>query len=444
MSTEEPTAASGPEPVTRTLSRSQRVHSRLPRRQGARADEAAGNAPVIPAAPSPDLFAKAYGYIRPQQVKAMGLYPYFLPVESSEGAEVVIEGKRRIMVGSNNYLGLTHDPRLMAAAEAATRKYGTACTGSRFLNGNTDLHEKLEHELASLVGKEAALVFPTGFQTNLGVVAALVGHGDAVFIDKLDHASIVDGAALSNGRVVRFRHNDLEHLEQRLAVSGGLGKMVIVDGVFSMEGDIADIPALVELCSAYDARLVVDDAHGLGVFGKNGAGVAEHFGMTARVDLIVGTFSKSLASIGGFVAGEAAVINFLRHTARNVIFSAAVPASACAAALTAVEIIRTEPERRERLWAHARRMKRELTALGFDTLASESPIVPIVVGGMLRTFQFWRQLFDAGVFTNPVIAPAVPDNACRIRTSYMSTHTDDQLDEVLEVFERCGREAGLI
>lgn len=374
----------------------------------------------------------------------MGLYPYFFPVEQSNGTEVVIEGRRRIMIGSNNYLGLTHDPRLMEAAEAAIRRYGTACTGSRFLNGNTDLHERLEHDLAALVGKPAALVFPTGFQTNLGVIATLVGPGDAVFIDKLDHASIVDGAVQSGGHIERFRHGDLAHLERKLAYRADLAKLVVVDGVFSMEGDLADVPRLVQLCRAYGARLVVDDAHGVGVFGPNGGGVAEHFGLTNEVDLIVGTFSKSLASIGGFVAGDEPVISYLRHTARNVIFSAAIPASACAAALKAVEIIRTEPERRERLWANARRMKRELTAMGFDTLDSESPIVPVVVGDMMRTFRFWRDLFDAGVFTNPVIPPAVPENSCRIRTSYMATHTDEQLDEVLEIFQRCGRAAGLI
>jgi 8-amino-7-oxononanoate synthase len=421
------------------------VHSRWIRRNGAQDDLAQDPARVVPQVEaSPDLFAKAHEYTRPEEVRAMGLYPYFYPVESSHGTEVVMEGRRRIMIGSNNYLGLTHDPRLVEAAEQATRKYGTACTGSRFLNGNTDLHERLEDELAALVGKEAALVFPTGFQTNLGVIATLVGPGDAVFIDKLDHASIVDGAVQSGGHIERFRHGDLRHLEAKLAYRAGMAKMVIVDGVFSMEGDLADVPGLVELCREHGARLVVDDAHGVGVFGAQGGGVAQHFGLEDEVDLIVGTFSKSLASIGGFVAGDAQVVSYLRHNARNVIFSAAIPASACAAALKAVEIIRTEPERREKLWENARRMKSELTAMGFNTLTSESPIVPVVVGSMIQTFKFWRALFDAGIFTNPVIAPAVPENSCRIRTSYMATHTSEQLDEVLEAFQRCGREAGLI
>jgi 8-amino-7-oxononanoate synthase len=391
-----------------------------------------------------DVFAKAYAYVRPQEVRALGLYPYFLPVERSDATEVVIEGAPRIMVGSNNYLGLTNDPRVIEAAADALKKYGSACTGSRFLNGNTDLHERLEEELAKLMGKPAALVFPTGYQANLGVISALCSSRDVLLLDKLNHASMFDGAALSGAEVVRFRHGDLDHLEARLARATGRPKMVIVDGVFSMEGDIANLPKLVEQCEAHGARLVVDDAHGVGVFGPTGAGVAEHFGITSRVDLIIGTFSKSFASIGGFVVGDEAVISYIRHTARSLIFSAAIPASACAAVIAAIDIMRKEPERRERLWAHARRMQRELSGMGFDTAGTESPIVPVVVGGTLRTFEFWRKLFDAGVFTNPVIAPAVPPTSGRIRTSYMATHTDSQLDFVLDAFSRVGREMGLI
>lgn len=391
-----------------------------------------------------DMLAKAYAYNRPQEVKALGLYPYFLPVEQSDATEVMIEGKRRVMVGSNNYLGLTNDPRVLEAASQALRKYGSACTGSRFLNGNTDLHDRLELELAKLVGKDAALVFPTGYQANLGVISALAGPGDVLLIDKLNHASMVDGATLSGAEVVRFRHGDLDHLEARLNRAVGRPKMVIVDGVFSMEGDLADIPRIADLCDAHSARLVVDDAHGIGVFGETGAGVCEHFALTHRVDLIVGTFSKSFASIGGFVAGDEAVISYLRHNARSLIFSASIPASACATVLTAIDIMREEPERRERLWQNARRMQRELSGLGFDTFGSESPIVPVIVGGTLRTFEFWKRLLDAGVFTNPVIAPAVPATSGRIRTSYMATHTDLQLDFVLDAFERVGREMDLI
>jgi len=391
-----------------------------------------------------DMLAKAYSYTRPQEVKALGLYPYFLPVEQSDATEVMIEGKRRVMVGSNNYLGLTNDPRVLEAASQALKKYGSACTGSRFLNGNTDLHDRLEIELAKLVGKDAALVFPTGYQANLGVISAIAGPGDVLLIDKLNHASMVDGATLSGAEVVRFRHGDLAHLEARLNRAVGRPKMVIVDGVFSMEGDLADIPRIADLCDAHSARLVVDDAHGIGVFGETGAGVCEHFGITNRVDLIVGTFSKSFASIGGFVAGDDAVISYLRHTARSLIFSASIPASACATVLTAIDIMRQEPERRQRLWANARRMQKELSSLGFDTFGSESPIVPVIVGGTLRTFEFWKRLLDAGVFTNPVIAPAVPATSGRIRTSYMATHTDSQLDFVLDAFQTVGREMDLI
>lgn len=398
----------------------------------------------IGASQSIDMLAKAYAYTRPEEMKELGLYPYFLPVERSDATEVMIDGRRRVMVGSNNYLGLTNDSRVLEAASAALKKYGSACTGSRLLNGNTDLHDRLETELATLVGKDAALVFPTGYQANLGVISALAGPGDVLMIDKLNHASMVDGAALSGAEVVRFRHADLAHLEARLNRAAGRPKMVIVDGVFSMEGDLADVPRIADLCDAHSARLVVDDAHGIGVFGATGAGVCEHFGVADRVDLIVGTFSKSFASIGGFVAGDAAVISYLRHNARSLIFSASIPASACATVLTAIEIMREEPERRERLWQNARRMQRELSGLGFDTFGSESPIVPVIVGGTLRTFEFWKKLLDAGVFTNPVIAPAVPATSGRIRTSYMATHTDSQLDFVLDAFERVGREMDLI
>lgn len=400
--------------------------------------------PAANIATNTDMLAKAYAYSRPQEVRALGLYPYFIPVEQSDATEVMVEGRSRIMVGSNNYLGLTNDPRVLEAAAAALQKYGSACTGSRFLNGNTDLHERLEVELAQLMGKDAALVFPTGYQANLGVISALAGPGDVLLIDKLNHASMVDGATLSGAEVVRFRHGDLKHLEARLTRAAGRPKMVIVDGVFSMEGDLADVPRIADMCDAHSARLIVDDAHGVGVFGETGAGVCEHFGMTSRVDLIVGTFSKSFASIGGFVVGDEAVISFLRHTARSLIFSASIPASACATVLAAIEIMRQEPERRVRLWENARRMQRELSGLGFDTFGSESPIVPVIVGGTLRTFEFWKRLLDAGVFTNPVIAPAVPATSGRIRTSYMATHTEAQLDQVLDAFQRVGREMDLI
>ena len=395
---------------------------------------------------SSDVFFKTRDFTRLAEAKASGLYPYFVPIESSTGTEVVVDGKRRVMIGSNNYLGLTHDPRVIAAAQAAIEKYGSACTGSRFLNGNTDLHDRIEVKLAELTGKEAGLVFSTGFQTNLGVIATLVGRTDFVYIDKLDHASIVDGCFLSAGDTVRFRHGDLDDLEAKLARGNrnGGGKLIVVDGVFSMEGDIVDLPRLVELCAQYDARLVVDDAHSIGVLGETGAGTAEHFGLTPQVDLIVGTFSKSFASIGGFVTGEREVIEYLKHQARALIFSASMPPSACAAVLTCIDIMAAEPERRQRLWENADYMRAGLRSLGYDTGVSETPIVPVIIGNDHLTFHFWRSLFDNGVFTNPVVAPAVPEKESRIRTSYSATHTRDQLDFVLDVFAKVGRAAGVI
>jgi 8-amino-7-oxononanoate synthase len=406
------------------------------------------DAPAVsaPLSASSDVFFKTRDFTRLAEAKASGLYPYFVPIESSTGTEVVIDGKRRVMIGSNNYLGLTHDPRVIAAAQAAIEKYGSACTGSRFLNGNTDLHDRIEVKLAELTGKEAGLVFSTGFQTNLGVIATLVGRTDFVYIDKLDHASIVDGCFLSAGDTVRFRHGDLDDLEAKLARGNrnGGGKLIVVDGVFSMEGDIVDLPRLVELCAQYDARLVVDDAHSIGVLGETGAGTAEHFGLTPQVDLIVGTFSKSFASIGGFVTGEREVIEYLKHQARALIFSASMPPSACAAVLTCIDIMAAEPERRQKLWENADYMRAGLQSLGYDTGVSETPIVPVIIGNDLMTFHFWRSLFDNGVFTNPVVAPAVPEKESRIRTSYSATHTRDQLDFVLDVFAKVGRAAGVI
>ncbi len=406
---------------------------------------------VAPPRPQPDraarvdIFAKAFQFTKARELQATGLYPYFFPVEGSEATEVVIDGRRRVMIGSNNYLGLTHDPRVVEAAQAAIRTYGSACTGSRFLNGNTVLHERLEDELAKLTGKEAGLVFSTGFQTNLGVISSLVSRNDVVYLDKLDHASIVDGCFLSLGETVRYRHGDLDDLESQLRKADeGKGKLIAVDGVFSMEGDIAELPRLVELRSEYGARLLVDDAHAIGVLGATGAGTAEHFGLTDQVDLILGTFSKSFASIGGFVAGDADVIHYIKHNARSLIFSASMPPSACATVLACIDIMAREPERRERLGAHARKMKAGFTELGFDVGDSQAPIIPIIIGDDLKTFQFWKALFDNGVFTNPVVSPAVPERSSRIRTSYIATHTDEQLDFVLEVFDKVGRSMGIV
>lgn len=391
------------------------------------------------------VFDKTDSLTLPNDLRKVDLYPYFQRIEESRDTEVMIDGHRKIMIGSNNYMGLTHDPRIIEAAKAALDKYGSGNTGSRFLNGNLDIIDQLEEDLADWLGKPRALVFSTGYQTNLGTISALLGRNDTVFVDKLDHACIQDGARLGWGEIKRFRHADLDHLEKLLAKADPeRGKLIVVDGVFSMEGDLVKLPRIVELRQKYGAAVLIDDAHSLGIFGDTGAGTAEHFGLTDQVDLITGTFSKSLASIGGFVAGEADVIDFLRHSARALMFSASMPPASVATVIEAVRIIRTEPERRERLWANTNRMMRELRTLGFDIGPTQSPVVPILVGDLYKTFRFWRALFDAGVFTNPVVPPAVPEGHGRIRTSYMSTHTDEQLDFVLDVMARLGKEFDLI
>ena len=378
-------------------------------------------------------------------LREAGLYPYFMPIEASHDTWVVIEGARKIMVGSNNYMGLTHDPRVLEAARDALNKFGSGNTGSRFLNGNLNLHEQLEAELADFTGMEAALVFSTGYQTNLGTLGALIGRADTVYIDKLDHASLQDGVRLGLGRTRRFNHNDFVTLRRMLeAENPSRGKLIAVDGVYSMEGDIADLPTLVELRREYGAAILVDDAHAVGVLGETGAGTAEHWGLTDEVDLILGTFSKSFASIGGFVAGRAGVIDYLQHNARALMFSASMPPASAATVLKALEIIRDEPERREQLWKNTYRMMEGFKSIGFDIGPTETPIVPILIGPMEKTFVFWRALFEAGVFTNPVVPPAVPEGSCRLRTSYMATHSDDDLDFVLEQVERVGKKLGVV
>lgn len=395
-----------------------------------------------------DLFDRCRRYTRAKEAQAAGLYPYFIPISGSEGTEVIIEGHRKIMLGSNNYLGLTHDPRVMAKAEEAARLYGSGCTGSRFLNGTLDLHEKLEAELAEYVGKEAALVFSTGFQTNLGVISTLAQRGDAIIIDKLDHASIIDGAKLSAGTVYRFNHADLAGLERMLErahrdLPNG-GKIVIVDGIFSMEGDIADLPEIIPICRRHGARLLVDEAHSVGVMGPTGAGVHEHFGVTDQCDVLVGTFSKSFASIGGFAAGDEPVMHYIKHHARSLIFSASMPPYAVATVRECLRIMKTEPELREKLWHNKQRLQEGLDSLGFDTGTTTTPIIPIMVGPLVQTFQFWRALLDNGVFTNPVIPPAVPEGTSRIRISLMASHTDALIDEALEKIKKAGEQVGLI
>jgi 8-amino-7-oxononanoate synthase len=356
----------------------------------------------------------------------------------------VIEGKERVMMGSNNYLGLTHHPRVLEAAKRALELFGSGCTGSRFLNGTLDLHEQLECRLAQFFGKEAALVFSTGYQANLGVISGLVGRGDIVFLDKLDHASIVDGAKMSFGETERFTHGNLTHLERLLQKHTDRGKMIIVDGVYSMEGNIADVPALVRLAQKHGAALAIDDAHSVGVLGPKGDGTAAHFGMVDEVDLIVGTFSKSLASIGGFIAGSESVIHYLKHHSRPLIFTAALPPANTAGVLAALEIMIDEPERRDALWQNTRRLQDGFRQLGYDIGPTQTPIVPVLIGTMEQTFRFWRRLFDAGVFTNPVVPPAVAADQCRLRTSLMATHTGEQIDFALDQFARLGKEMGVI
>jgi len=392
------------------------------------------------------LFDKCKDFTKADELKAVGLYPYFKPISESEDTVVVIEGAKRIMLGSNNYLGLTHHPKVLEAASRALHRYGSGCTGSRFLNGTLDLHGQLEAALAEFVGKEECLVFSTGYNANLGLISALVGKDDVVYLDKLDHASIVDGAKMSYGTTTRFNHGNLTQLDRKMApdAAAGRGMMVIVDGVYSMEGDIADVPGLVQMARKHGAALAIDDAHSLGVLGPKGDGTAAHFGLTDEVDLIAGTFSKSLASIGGFVAGSRNVINFLRHTCRPLIFTASLPPANTAGVLAALEVLQQEPERREQLWANTRRLHAGFRQLGFDIGPTETPIVPVLIGPLDTTFLFWRKLYDAGVFTNPVAPPAVPPAQCRLRTSLMATHTFDQIDFALEAFGRIGRELGVI
>jgi 8-amino-7-oxononanoate synthase len=385
-----------------------------------------------------DLFDKCYRYTAAREAIARGVYPYFQPIEQSYDTEVVIRGERKIMAGSNNYLGLTHHPYVLEKAQAALFRYGTGCTGSRFLNGTLDMHEELESRLAVLMGQESALVFSTGYLTNLGLIATLTGRNSIVLQDRLNHASLVDGSQLSGGQLVRYSHGDMTMLRRLLErhwdASGGV--LIATDGIFSMEGDIVDLPSIVALADEFGARVLVDDAHSIGVLGEKGGGTAEHFGLEGDVDLVMATFSKSFASIGGVAAGPETVIHYLKHNARTLIFSASMPPSAVATVLASLDVLEREPERRVDLWANAGYLREGLRSLGFDTVTSETPIIPVVTGNMPRTFEFWRALFDEGVFTNPVLPPAVPESSCRLRTSVMATHTRDQLDRILDAFTR--------
>ena len=391
-----------------------------------------------------DIFDKAYNYTTVKEVMATGYYPYFIALDGHEGTEVVYHGRRLLMFGSNNYLGLTTHPKVREAAIEAIKVYGTSCTGSRFLNGTLTMHEQLEAELADWVGKPASLVFSTGYQTNLGTITALVGRGDYTILDKDDHASIVDGAQMAYGDMKRYRHNDLGDLERVLKLlPENAGKLVVVDGLFSMEGDIAPLPEILPVVKKYGARLMVDDAHAIGVLG-GGRGTSAHFGVTDEVDLIMSTFSKSFASLGGFIAGDHDVIAYIKHHGRSMIFSASIPPSNAAAALAALEIMRDQPELVQRVNDNAAYMRRELNLLGYNTGQSCTPVVPIIIGEDQVCFFVWKTLFDAGVFVNPVISPAVPRGRALLRTSYMATHTVDQMNQALEVYAAVGKEVGII
>jgi len=392
-----------------------------------------------------DVFEKCLKiYEQSQEMKAAGHYFFFRKLESPQDSEVIIKGKRVIMIGSNNYLGLTNHPRVKEAAIKAIEKYGTGCAGSRFLNGTLEIHEDLEEKLARFFRKEAALVFATGYQTNLGAISALLGRNDVAIIDKYDHASIIDGCRLSFGQVKRFRHNDMKDLERTLESAKGKGKLIIVDGIFSMEGDIADLPSVVKLAKAYGSRIMVDDAHAVGVLGEGGRGTAEHFALEDEVDLIMGTYSKSLAAIGGFVTGSKEVIDFVKHVGRSMIFSASLPPALVASVSAALDIIEEQPQLRMQLWKNTHKMLQGYKALGYDTGTSETPIIPIIIKDSMKVYEMCRLLFENGVFVNPVVAPAVPPGRELLRTSYMATHTEEQLDKVLRAFEKVGKEMGLI
>ena len=392
-----------------------------------------------------DLFDKCRKFTRAQEAIKEGWYPYFKAIESGADVEVSIKGHKLIMAGSNNYLGLTQDPYVKEAVIKAVKDFGSGCTGSRFLNGTLELHEELEHRLAKFMQREAALCFSTGFQTNLGVISTMVGKDDIIFADRANHASLVDGCRLSYGQTVRYKHNDTQDLERLLKKHANAnGKVIVTDGVFSMEGDVVDLPNMVSLAEKYEARVIIDDAHSIGVLGEHGRGTAEHFGLEDKVDLIVGTFSKSFASIGGFVAGEAYIIDYIKHHARPLIFSASMPPAATAAVIASLDIIEREPERIERLWRNVRKVKTAFDELGFNTGGTQTPIIPIHVGEDMQTFEFWRLLFENGIFTNPVITPAVPAGQGLIRTSYMATHTTEILDRIIDTFARLGKQFGLI
>ena len=381
-----------------------------------------------------DLFAKCAAYTTARACREKGIYPYFHALESRQDTEVMMEGKRRIMLGSNNYLGLTAAPEVVAAAEAALAEYGTGCSGSRFLNGTLRLHLELERELADFVHMDGAVTFSTGFQSNLGIISALVGRGDYVICDRENHASIYDGCRLSFGKMLRYRHADMDDLEAKLrAVPESAGCLIVTDGVFSMGGDIAKLPEICALAEKYGARVMVDDAHGLGVIGEGGRGTASHFGLEDKVDVIMGTFSKSLASLGGYMAASELVCDYVRHNSRPFIFSASIPPSNCAAALAALRLLKEHPELPQRLNGLASYARAGLKARGLRIIESETPIIPIYTYEMENTLVSAKRLYDAGVYVNPVLPPAAAPGECLLRVSCMATHTEALLDEAMDI-----------
>lgn len=384
------------------------------------------------------LQEKLAKYDLPQQIKAKGVYPYFRCIESEQNTEVTMSGKKVLMFGSNSYLGLTNHPKVIEAAVEATRKYGTGCAGSRFLNGTVDLHLELEKELAEFVGKEDAIIYSTGFQVNLGVVSCVTGREDYVICDELDHASIIEGRRLSFSTALKFKHNDMESLERELQKCRPEAvKLIVVDGVFSMEGDIANLPEIVRLSKKYNANIMVDEAHGLGVLGNQGRGTCDHFGVTKDVDLIMGTFSKSLAAIGGFIAADESIINYLRHNSRSYIFSASNTPAATAAARAALQIMKNEPERIKHLWEMTNYALKCFRELGFEIGHTSTPIIPLYVRDMEKTFTVTKMLFDEGVFVNPVVPPACSPSDTLIRFSLMATHSKEQVDFAIEKLVKC-------
>ena len=395
-----------------------------------------------------DLFEKCYSFVRADEVKAMGLYPYFRAIEENEGPEVRIEGRKFIMAGSNNYLGLTAHPRVKEASMNAIKKYGTGCSGSRYLTGTVDLHIELEHRIAEFLGFESVLLFSTGYQTAIGVISTLVSKGDYIILDKENHACIVNGAMMAKGafaEFVRYKHNDMDDLEKTLSrIPESAGKFIVTDGVFSVTGEIVDLPNLIRVAKKYGARILVDDAHAVGVIGKGGRGTPSYYGMEAETDLVMGTFSKTFSSLGGFVAGPERVTNYLKHHSPAIIFSASPTPASCAAALVSLEILIEEPWRVDKLISNSNKMRKGFKELGFTIVEHETAIVPVIVGDVDKAFLLWRKLFDLGVFVNAFIPPGVPPNMSMMRTSYMATHEDVHLEQILDAFKIAGKDLGLI